>query len=65
METAKPVITVGLGPEVTKIGYANYQALYLDWVNNFVTVAGFASHHGISDDLAGKLIVNAKELYIA
>lgn len=56
-------ITLGIADEVTKIGYTDYKALYLDWLNNFSTVAGFAEHHHISDDLAENLINNAKELY--
>ncbi len=30
--------------------------LYLDWVNNFVSVGGFAEYHGLSYDDAISLI---------
>ena len=29
-----------------------FKAAYLDWVNNFATVARFAEYHGISEDAA-------------
>lgn len=30
--------------------------LYLDWVNNFLTVQAFASHHGFSIEQANRII---------
>lgn len=37
--------------------------LYLDWANNYLTVVGFASDHGISIPLAEKLLVIGRELH--
>lgn len=56
-------ITLGLDKTVSLIGYANYQALYLDWINNFLTVDGFAAHHHIDAAVALQLIDNARCLY--
>ncbi len=63
METTGEIITLGLTKTVTRLGYANYKALYLDWWNNFLSTEGFASHHNISYDLAYKLLENAYMLY--
>lgn len=30
--------------------------MYLDYVNNFITVEAFACHYGISVDIANKII---------
>ena len=38
-------------------------ALYLDWVNNYLTLETFAEHHGISKSHAYTLINRGKELY--
>ena len=51
------------GKTVTSIGYQNYEELYLDWVNNFMTTRGFASHHNISEPTATRLIDDAIWLY--
>ena len=56
-------ITLGLTETVTKLGYPNYQALYLDWYNSYLTISGFASHHNITWATAFKLICNARALY--
>ena len=32
------------------------QEIYLDWLNNFVTLQGFADHYGLSVNDAHKLI---------
>jgi len=37
------------------------QALYLDYVNNFLTVEKFAEHYGISFQLADMIISEGKE----
>lgn len=34
----------------------NFVTLYLDYVNNFLTVAGFAEHHGLSLETATKIV---------
>ena len=36
-------------------------AVYLDYVNNFVSVGGFADHYGLYDDEAGELIRIARK----
>ena len=32
------------------------EAMYLDYVNNFLTVGAFAEHYGISEELATAII---------
>jgi hypothetical protein len=34
----------------------NTFAMYLDYVNNFITLEAFANHYGLTVDMAGKLI---------
>jgi len=34
------------------LGYKDYTDLYLDWVNNFISVGGFADHHNIDIEKA-------------
>lgn len=34
--------------------------LYLDWVNNFLSISTFAEYYGISDEFALALIAEAK-----
>ena len=51
------------GATVNSIGYRDYEELYLDWVNNFVSIDGFASYHNISHDTAWRLVLDAKWLY--
>jgi hypothetical protein len=41
------------------------RALYLDWVNNFLTVAGFASYYGIGARSAECYIAWGRELHEA
>lgn len=36
---------------------------YLDWVNNYTTVAKFAEHNGLTVDQAEKVIALGKELH--
>ena len=49
--------------QLLAIGYNNYQELYLDWANNFLTVDGFADHHHIDSAIAAKLIDDASYIY--
>ena len=37
--------------------------IYLDWVNNFLTVEGFASYYGISIENASKLIEEGRTIH--
>lgn len=37
--------------------------VYLDWRNNYLTVAKFAEHHGLTEDQAGALITLAREVH--
>lgn len=39
------------------------KAMYLDWVNNFLTVPVFAEHYGISEKLAELIIDEGRELH--
>lgn len=32
------------------------EVIYLDWFNNFISVEGFASHYGITEEHASRLI---------
>lgn len=38
------------------------QILYLDWVNNFISVSRFAEHHGLTGDQGAALIKLAKSV---
>ena len=38
-------------------------AIYLDWVNNYVTVFSFAEHNGLTVEQASNLIKLAKEVF--
>ena len=37
--------------------------IYLDWVNNFISVEGFASYYDISIEVANKLIDEGREIH--
>lgn len=50
-------------PTMLKIGFKNYQELYLNWVNDFITVQGFADYHNIDYKVADRLINDAVYLY--
>ena len=43
--------------------YLDWEALYLDWFNNFLSSEGFAKYHGIPQSLAIALIEHAKDVY--
>jgi len=45
------------------MGFNNYQELYLEWANNFLTTQGFANHYNIELGMAELLISNAIYLY--
>lgn len=47
----------------TKSANTYLTELYLDWVNNFVSLSGFAEHHNISHEDAVTLIDIGKELH--
>lgn len=40
-----------------------YQAAYLDWKNNFLSVSGFAAHYGWSDETAKQVISDGRALH--
>lgn len=50
---------------MNKIKYLrNYLAdLYLDWVNNFLTIERFAEYYGLDDDDARDLLKIAKKCH--
>ena len=37
--------------------------LYLDWVNNYLTVAVFAEHHGLTEAEANQLLAVAQSCF--
>lgn len=37
--------------------------IYLDWVNNFISVEGFASYYGITVEVANKLIEEGRIIH--
>lgn len=45
-----------------KINRRKKQEMYLDWVNNFLTVEAFAEHYGITIESAEKIIKDGKEV---
>lgn len=40
----------------TVYGYADYPKLYLDWVNNFLTVERFAEYYNMTQEQAEEVI---------
>ena len=52
-----------IGMRIQSLGYTCYRDLYLDWVNNFLTVKGFAEHHNIDEKTANELINDSVWLY--
>jgi hypothetical protein len=42
--------------------YDKYEELYLDYVNNFLTVARFAEYYGMSGDYANHVIEIGRKL---
>ena len=45
------------------LGYKSYEDLYLDWINNFVTIQKFASYHGIMREEAEELVNRGRECF--
>jgi hypothetical protein len=39
------------------------KAVYLDWVNNFITIHGYAEYYGLYDSEAETLINVARQCY--
>lgn len=39
------------------------RAIYLQWVNDFLSVARFAEYHGITDAQAADLITLARDIF--
>lgn len=39
------------------------KAIYLQWVNDFLSVARFAEYHGITDAQAANLITLARDIF--
>lgn len=39
------------------------KAVYLDWLNNFLTIECFAEYYGLTDNQADALINLAREVY--
>ena len=37
--------------------------VYLDWINNFLTIGGFADYYGLTDEQADILIKLARDVY--
>lgn len=40
-----------------------YQSLFLDYVNNFISVEGFARYHGFSIEEAEKVISTGRKIH--
>ena len=38
-------------------------AIYLDYINNFITLKGFADYYGVDDNIAYSVIALGRELY--
>ena len=60
MKTAN--ISMALWSILIDCDYNDYHELHLDWLNNFISVQGFADYHDISCNIAEQLIDNAKIL---
>lgn len=39
------------------------RAIYLDWINNYLTTSAFADHNGLTDEQARKLVDLAREVF--
>lgn len=39
------------------------RAIYLDWINNYLTITTFADHNGLTDEQARKLVDLAREVF--
>ena len=39
------------------------QAIYLDWINNFLTVARFAEYYGLDEYAGAQLIDKARDVH--
>ncbi len=50
-------------PQMEDCGYKNYKELYLDWINNFLTIQGFANYHNLDYKYAKEMVDNALWLY--
>lgn len=37
--------------------------IYLDWINNYLTIATYADHHGLSEREATRLIDLVRDIY--
>ena len=48
---------------INSLGFKNKKELYLDFLNNFLTVSGFAKYFDINEKTAERLIINAKKEY--
>ena len=44
--------------------FIDWEALYLDWFNNFMSSVKFAEYYGISPDLAVSLIERARSVVL-
>lgn len=42
--------------------HLHLESLYLDWVNNFLSIEGFANHYGLEVDHAKQLIELSKTI---
>jgi len=51
-------------PAIPQTDNQKHQA-YLDWVNSFGTLAGFAGHYGLNEEQARKLIDEGREIHNA
>ena len=40
-----------------------FKSYYLDWLNNFVSVQGYADHHGLPLAIAEKRILTGRRLH--
>jgi hypothetical protein len=41
----------------------NCREMYIDWVNNFITLECFAEHYGIDCETAGHVIVEGRRAH--
>ena len=57
------MITLDTPKTLYYLPYKSYQDLYIDWVNNFISTDGFASHHDISWNIAAVLIQKGRLSY--
>ena len=49
--------------EVTEYDDDTCEEMYLEYLNNFISLGGFASYHGLPDSTAKEILKHGKEVF--